>query len=170
MDKTPRKPAGWLFFALAGILLVAMFGLMFVVSSPDSIPLLRYAGWAVWAFGLVLLPMPRIHFMRRGSVQSRKDYTHTTVLVDSGIYAIIRHPQYLGWLLMYPAMMLFTGHWLFVLLGASGMACVLLFTRQEEQRLIERFGDEYRLYMQRVPAMNILLGLVRFLRRKKEGK
>ena len=155
------------YFIVAGILLVVMFGCMFLVGNPNAIGAMRYLGWVVWVVAVVLIPMPWLHFRKKGKISTGRDITHTTVLVDSGIYAVIRHPQYLGWLLMYPAMYLFTQHWFLILLGSAGIMCVLLFTRGEDQRLIERFGDEYRQYMQRVPSMNVPVGLIRLAQRKR---
>jgi len=31
-----------------------------------------------------------------------------------------------------------------------------------------KFGDDYKRYMQKVPRMNFMLGIIRLLRRKKE--
>ena len=41
---------------------------------------------------------------------------------------------------------------------------------REEQMCIEKFGDDYKRYMQKVPRMNLLLGVIRLLRRKREDK
>ena len=62
-------------------------------------------------------------------------------------------------------MMLFAQHWLIVLLGIAGMACVAAFTRQEDRRLVEKFGEDYKRYMQRVPRLNIVVGIVRLVAR-----
>lgn len=35
-----------------------------------------------------------------------------------------------------------------------------------DQELIEKFGDDYRRYMQKVPRMNFFAGVIRLLRRK----
>jgi protein-S-isoprenylcysteine O-methyltransferase Ste14 len=100
----------------------------------------------------------------KGGVAKGEGYVQTTVLVDSSIYSVVRHPQYLGWLLMYPAMMLFNPHWLIVGLGLLGMACVYLFTRQEDEHLVEKFGKPYGRYMQTVPRMNLIAGIVQLVR------
>jgi hypothetical protein len=38
------------------------------------------------------------------------------------------------------------------------------------QELIEKFGDDYRRYMQKVPRMNFFAGVIRLLRRKAYGR
>jgi protein-S-isoprenylcysteine O-methyltransferase Ste14 len=59
-------------------------------------------------------------------------------------------------------------HCLAVIFGILGMACVYLISRKEDVALVDRFGSAYQEYMQSVPAMNLLLGIVRWLRRKAE--
>ena len=73
-------------------------------------------------------------------------------MVTTGLYALVRHPQYTG---------LFIGlfgegvvHW--PTLFSVGLFPVImlaygLLARSEEKRVIDQFGDEYRAYQQRVP-------------------
>jgi protein-S-isoprenylcysteine O-methyltransferase Ste14 len=41
--------------------------------------------------------------------------------------------------------------------------------REEDERLVQQFGDDYVRYMHRVPRMNILAGVIRLLRRRARG-
>jgi protein-S-isoprenylcysteine O-methyltransferase Ste14 len=41
---------------------------------------------------------------------------------------------------------------------------------REEESNIERFGDDYRRYMQQVPRMNFVVGIIRLIRRRKKKK
>jgi len=100
-------------------------------------------------------------------VKKEKDWTETSVLVDTGIYSVIRHPLYLGWLLMYLAIIFWSQHWLTIIIGVIGMICVYLISRQEDQRLVEKFGDDYKDYMQKVPRMNFFSGIIQLVRRRK---
>jgi protein-S-isoprenylcysteine O-methyltransferase Ste14 len=66
---------------------------------------------------------------------------------------------------MYVALILLSQHWLTAIIGIPGIACVYLISRQEDLRLIEKFGDDYKHYMQKVPRMNLLAGIIRLVRR-----
>lgn len=134
--------------------------------NPVLIKALFYLGWIIWAFGMVLVMAPIIIFPRRGGVAKGKTFVHSTRLVDTGIYAVVRHPQYLGGILsIFVATPLLYQHWLFVVLGIPGAILVYLGARQEDQRLVEKFGNEYKIYMQKVPRMDILTGVIRLARR-----
>jgi len=132
-----------------------------------SYPVLSIIGWVVWTFGMVLVMAPIILFPRRGGVPKGKAFIHTTRMVHSGIYAIVRHPQYLGGILaIFVTTPLFYPHWLFGLLGVIGAVAVYMSCRAEERRLVQQFGDDYLAYMERVPRMNIASGVIRLLRHK----
>ena len=135
---------------LSGVLETAYFLPSFII------------GWIVWAVGMVLVMAPIIMFPRRGGVAKGKTFVHTTKLVDSGIYSIVRHPQYLGGILaLFVTTLLFYPHWLFVVLGVPGILILYFSTIWEEKKLIRQFGDDYVAYMKRVPRMNIILGIIR---------
>ena len=125
-------------------------------------------GWAVWAFGMVLVMSPIIMFPHRGGIEKGKTFVNTTLLVDTGIYSVVRHPQYLGGIFaIFMTTLLWYPHWLFWMLGFAGAIVVYLGSREEDQRLIQQFGDDYICYMQKVPRMNLLAGIIRLLRRRK---
>jgi len=124
-------------------------------------------GSVVWVFGMVLVMAPIIMFPRRGGVPKGKSFVSTTRLVDTGIYAVVRHPQYTGGVYsIFITTVLFYPHWLFVCLGAIGTAVIYMSCREEDQRLIQQFGDNYVAYMRRVPSMNIFLGIIRLMRQR----
>ena len=126
-------------------------------------------GWVVWSFGMVLVLAPIVLFPRRGGVPKGKSFVNTTRLVDTGIYAVVRHPQYTGGIYaIFLTTLLWYPRWLFALLGVIGTILTLITTKEEDKRLIEKFGAEYINYMQRVPGMNIFWGIVRAWRRRTE--
>jgi len=155
-------------YYIAGGLLILAYLLVWFLDNPAGVQLLRYVGWPIVVVGIVLIFLPRFVFRSKGKPEKKKDWTQTSVLVDSGIYSIVRHPLYLGWLLMYVANIFWSQHWLTMIIGIIGIVCVYLISIQEDQRLIEKFGDGYKRYMQSVPRMNLLLGVIRLRRRKRE--
>jgi protein-S-isoprenylcysteine O-methyltransferase Ste14 len=126
-------------------------------------------GWTVWVFGMILVMAPIIMFPRRGGVAKGKSFINTTILVDTRIYGVVRHPQYLGGIFaIFMTTLLWYPHWLFGVLGVVGTAVVYMGCREEDQRLIQQFGDDYIRYMQKVPGMNLLAGVIRLLQRRKK--
>ena len=144
---------------LSGILQVKSYPALFVI------------GLIAWIFGMVLVMAPIVMFPRRGGVNKGKSFVNTTRLVDSGIYAVIRHPQYTGGIYaIFITTLLWYPHWLFGILGAAGIAVIYMSCREEDQRMIDKFGDAYALYMKRVPRMNFALGLLRLFRQRQGVK
>jgi len=160
---------GGFLYNIASILLVLAYLLLWFLDNPAGIEEIRYAGWIIFAVGLVLIFLPMFVFRSKGKVKKENDWTETSVVVDTGIYAIVRHPLYLGWLLMYIAIIFWSQHWLTIIVGVLGMTCVYLISRQEDQRLVEKFGNNYKRYMRSVPRMNFLVGVIRLVRRRNRG-
>ena len=135
----------------------------------ESYPALFIIGWVVWTFGMVLVMAPIVIFPRRGGVPKRKSFVNTTRLVDTGIYAVVRHPQYTGGIYaIFLTTLLWYPHWLFAVLGVLGAVAVYISCREEDQHLIEKFGSDYTLYMKKVPGMNIFLGIIRLWKYQKQ--
>ena len=155
--------AAYLFFlqTIGGIIYGALFG-----PSLD-LQLLFYVGWLILPVALLFLFSIVIYFRKYGKPREGKSLMNTTVLVDSGTYAIVRHPQVLGSILLMCASILISQHWLSAVVGVPIIVCFYLAAVKAEKGLVVKFGDDYKRYMQRVPRMNFLLGLIRFLRRRK---
>jgi len=125
-----------------------------------------YIGWAIVPIGFFFMVSPGIYFQKKGRPQEGKTTMDTTVLVDSGTYGIVRHPMFLGSIMLMSASILISQHWLSAIIGIP--IAVWGYTEylpKEEKGLIFRFGDDYRRYIQRVPKLNPLLGVIRLLKR-----
>ena len=82
-------------------------------------------------------------------------------------YAIVRHPQMgTAWLLMCVGLMLITQHWVSIALGVPAMVVVYLDLLKADQRLVEKFGDAYQRYIERVPRVNFVTGIIRLIARR----
>jgi protein-S-isoprenylcysteine O-methyltransferase Ste14 len=146
---------------IAGALLLAQFALMWILDRTIALEGLGYVAMATWLVAMVLIFLPMFALRRKGQVPPEESFVSTEALVDTGIYAFVRHPLYLGWMLMYLVVFLFNPNWVLAGIGILGIACVYGFTKQEEQLLIEKFGKSYRHYMQSVPRFNLPAGIVR---------
>jgi protein-S-isoprenylcysteine O-methyltransferase Ste14 len=116
-----------------------------------SVGLPRWLRW-IGAF-LALVAVPPLLFWTFHSLG--KNLTDTVVtrqehtLVTYGPYRWVRHPFYDVVLLWTVSLSLVTANWLLAILGLAGFAMMVVRTRIEEEKLIERFGDDYRTYMKR---------------------
>jgi protein-S-isoprenylcysteine O-methyltransferase Ste14 len=124
-------------------------------------------GWVILWLSAIFGMLPIFTFKKWGGVPKGKSYLHTTVLVDRGVYAIVRHPQYLAGMLIGLALPLISQHWAVAVLGIGVVAVYYVNTFDEEASAIEKFGDQYREYMQRVPRTNFLLGTFRLLTKRR---
>ena len=140
------------------------------VLDPGHNTALNVLGWISWAVGMVLVMAPIVMFPRRGGVTKGESFVHTTKLVDTGIYSVIRHPQYIGGILaIFIATALLYPHWLFVAMGVPGAVILYWGTYEEDKRLIEKFGDDYKTYIERVPRANFIRGIYWRLSARKKG-
>jgi protein-S-isoprenylcysteine O-methyltransferase Ste14 len=84
--------------------------------------------------------------------------THRAVkIVTTGVYSIVRHPQYLGGLLAHIGFsFLWSG--LYSLLSTPVVVAVVYFiSRKEETELTKEFGQEYLDYKKRTPSLLLKL-------------
>ena len=141
-----------------------VFGI-YLLSEVSQIEVLAYIGVGIYVFsGLVFGLLPVIEFRKKGQVKNGKSYIHTTQLVDSGIYSIVRHPQYVTFMLWAIAGILLFQHWIVILLGIPIFPLTYIDLIKADKDAIKQFGDNYKAYMKKVPRANFLLGIIRKFR------
>ncbi len=74
-------------------------------------------------------------------------------VVDEGLYAWLRHPQYFGWILAHIGFTLLFSALYSLILTPFLVGLVYLLCWKEEKELLREFGDDYREYQQRVPML-----------------
>ena len=136
-----------------------------VVLENDPSVAFRVAGVFSAAAALLFAFPPMFTLKRHGRVEEGGTYMHTTRVVDAGLFAIVRHPQYVGYSFFNLTFMCLTGRLVVVALGVAAIAFFYAHTYREERYLLETFGDDYRAYRRRVPRFNFLLGYLRHRRR-----
>jgi protein-S-isoprenylcysteine O-methyltransferase Ste14 len=99
---------------------------------------ISFVSWGYWALGKNWAP----------SVSGvKKD----TVLVTTGLYGFVRHPIYLGAIIFLAALALVAANLLILLPTLALLTLLYASIDEEEAMLIDRFGDEYREYVKRIP-------------------
>ena len=91
-------------------------------------------------------------------------------LVESGMYAFVRHPEFLGHILIIFALIIISQHWIGLIVGAILIVLLFLAMIEEEKRNIEKFGKAYKDYMKRVPRINLIAGIIKQIHSKRENK
>ena len=128
---------------------------------------LAYMGVGLYVFsGIFFGMLPIFELRRRGEVEEGRSYVHTTKLVKTGIYSVVRHPQYVTFMLWAIAAILLFQHWIVILLGLPVFPLTYVDLVKADEDAIRKFGHEYEAYMNEVPRANFLVGLVRRARRK----
>jgi len=156
--KTPiaRRAGGWrdrvlLVISSTGLGVIPMIYVF--TGEPDFAdypfePMLGMVGVVLMIGALVLFRLTHKHLGRNWSVTLDTRKTHK--LVDTGIYAHVRHPMYSAFWLLALSQAALLPNWFAGLAGLVAWA-ILFFLRvgREERLMIDTFGDQYRRYMQR---------------------
>ena len=117
----------------------------------DILPLV-YIGLALYvpAAGFVISSF--ISLKHKGKPSS--GWEPTTVLINSGVFRIVRHPLYLGSAIFTLGFMLIIQSIPGTILGLVAIFCFWMASKKEDAFNIEKFGDAYREYMKKVPMWN----------------
>lgn len=115
------------------------------------------SAWVFWlgalltALGLAFTVWARVRLGREwsGTVTVKRGHE----LVTAGPYALVRHPIYTGLLLAFVGSALANGRWRAVLAVLIAGLALWRKLRLEERWMTERFGEAYRAYRARVPAL-----------------
>jgi protein-S-isoprenylcysteine O-methyltransferase Ste14 len=124
---------------------------------PPTIEELVDVGWIIFGVGAFFYVLSVFTLRRKG----------VSNIVDSGVYGVVRHPMYLGAMLMFFSHIFLGQNWIVAIGTIVAITCCYLIILSGDQRNIEKFGDDYKHYMEKVPRMNLLLGIIRLLQRRK---
>jgi protein-S-isoprenylcysteine O-methyltransferase Ste14 len=145
----------FILFTLRPIGIVTMLGAVAFMINPawmawSAVPLPPWLRWIGVLFGVAGGSLLIWAFRSLGpnltdTVVTRRVHT----LVITGPYRYVRHPFYAAATLSVIANALVAANWFLLVGGLLAISLIVLRTRREEDRLVERFGDSYRAYMRR---------------------
>ena len=135
---------------------------IYLLQDLSQIEIVAYVGVGLYFFsGIVFGMLPVFEFRKKGEVKKGQSYIHTTKLVDTGIYSVVRHPQYVTFIMFAISGMLLFQHWIVILLGIPIIPFTYIDLLKADEQAIQKFGDDYKAYMKKVPRANFLLGIIR---------
>jgi protein-S-isoprenylcysteine O-methyltransferase Ste14 len=126
-------------------------------------PYVRAAGVACLLLSPIFIFPPFLLLVRYGRPPHGKPYYRTTVVVDRGVYSIVRHPQYVGYVLFTLGFAALSQQTLTVFLAVCSAGAFYLQSLAEEAFFRKQPGHDYSEYMRRVPRFNFIAGLFRHL-------
>jgi protein-S-isoprenylcysteine O-methyltransferase Ste14 len=86
-------------------------------------------------------------------------------VADSGIYGIVRHPMYLGAIIMFFSHIFLGQNWIVAIGAITAIVCCSLIILSDEDHNLQKYGDDYKRYMKKVLGINFILGIVRLQRK-----
>ena len=90
-----------------------------------------------------------IHRYLGSNLSVRLRIKDSQTLITDGPYRWIRHPMYTAFYLLHLATFLLTANWFIGVSWTVGLTVIIaLRVRREEAMMVNRFGEQYRLYMQ----------------------
>jgi protein-S-isoprenylcysteine O-methyltransferase Ste14 len=161
-DGPSSQPPPKVFGLLASLCTVGVIVINMLLGSGNN-SILRTSGVIVLLLSVVFMFPSFVLLKKYGHVSEGGSYMHTTTVVDQGLYAVVRHPQYLGYMLLSSGFVLVTQYWLSVLFGIMVLAGFYLQAAAEEQYCAAHMGAPYEHYRQRVPRFNVVRGIARTL-------
>ena len=77
--------------------------------------------------------------------------TPTNAPITRGLYRLSRHPMYIADFLFFLGLGIATASWIFLLFSIFWLATNFVLGDYEEQDCLDKYGDDYREYMNRTP-------------------
>lgn len=161
---------GWLFLVLALLWLLP-----------------AVAQWTGWGFLRFFARLPRVDFpivviiigaifviaaisleAKVASMRQKRGGCHdvheTVVIIREGPYRVIRHPGYLAELIYFPLLPIVLSRWVpFTILAMVYIVvwtgAIVYLLKAEDSFNLRKWGEEYRRYVEEVPAINFVTGL-----------
>lgn len=111
-------------------------------------------GIVLGLFGVaIMIACIQKYFLHLSGLRSLFQERTTSSLMVSGIHRYVRHPLYLGTFIFIWSLLLLLPYAGLLISNIVITLYTLIGIRLEEQKLIEEYGDEYRIYKKQVPKL-----------------
>ena len=159
-----------LFLRVQIVLGLIIFCYNYFVQAYLGVQLLLFVGWLIGLTGLLFFILGTYDLKTHGEAKKGQSFLLTSVLVDYGIYSVVRHPEYLGSIFLLVGSILISQHWSTLILGIPLLMWFFIYVLpNEDKHLKEKFGDHYLRYMKKVPSINFLVGIIRLIQSRRKN-
>jgi protein-S-isoprenylcysteine O-methyltransferase Ste14 len=131
------------FFSFESVFILVLLNYKMWFLNPFSFP--QVISWILLILSAYIVIAGYLLLKKKG--KPSLNFENTSLLVRSGIYGYIRHPLYLSVFMLGTGVMLKDPGPQQLVLGAINTVALWITSRIEEGEMIEKFGDEYRIYM-----------------------
>lgn len=123
----------------------------------------RILGFALYVPAAIFVFGSMVELHRKGGAKDSDALSSygTTVVVESGVFRVVRHPMWLGMSIWSVALILVSQSVPGIVLGIVALNLFRMAAVKETEFNIGKFGAPYREYIERVPKWNILRRLGR---------
>ena len=139
---------GW-FFPLIILVIVSIR-----IINGDNL-MLQIIGFVLAIMSQFLVFLSIYALKKYGHISKGKSYMNTTKIVNEGIYKIMRHPQYIGLIILAFSTIFIFQTMISVFLGSISVLFLILSIYAEEKELLKRFGNDYADYKNKTPLFLI---------------
>jgi protein-S-isoprenylcysteine O-methyltransferase Ste14 len=147
---------------LSGVLFVMQFLLFMFYYEFSGVVIVRWIGWIFLVAAFLLLTLSKSALKQYGEPEEDKSWAFTTVLVQQGVYRIVRHPFAIGWITMAIGLAFISQYWLSSLGMVIQLPLIVFDMFNEESLNVSKFETEYIDYRKSVPMANLFKGLFRY--------
>lgn len=155
----PAERSTYVLFSSLALLLLfwqwqPMGGVIWELENQTAVSLaygLFALGWVTVLASTLLIDHFDLFGMRQAYLYLRGIEYTPVKFKTPGLYQIVRHPLYLGWLLVFWSAPKMTAAHLLFALATTGY--ILIAIQLEERDLTNLYGNEYRQYRRRVPML-----------------
>ena len=157
-NEHPSEPKifGWL---ASIVLLLLILATQLLPQGQNRV--LKFVGITLLICAAVMIFTPLFLRSKMQKVNNDQEIDPSGEILQHNLYAILRHPQYLGYILMAVGFACLSQHWLVVCF--AGVTTILFYFQmiREEEYCLHKFGDKYLNYCKKVPRVNLIKGVSR---------
>jgi protein-S-isoprenylcysteine O-methyltransferase Ste14 len=163
-----ERKINWVFVIMASIQFLSMIGQIVLIGffyMNHNLEYLPIIGYIIISIAFAFMAAGSIILYEGGDTKKKK--RPRIRFIEKGIYTVVRHPVYLGLMLLFIGMMFISDLRWSSILAFPSVVTMYYYTIKEEQIFLERFGDEFEDYLKRVPRLDIFLGIYRLIKKQR---